>query len=490
MALEYTHKQAENRLKDIADEIERLSAKEALTEADEDYWGELVRESDEVFAYKRAKEREADREKVRALADGQPVEDRAGNVTRIVVERGDEDLVDRALPAGRSSKRFKNPWDLSEIRSGLSPDQFGSEVRARALDAVEVMPATTEKRRKAMTEMIERWDTKDGRLSSLAIGSSDETYVRAFGKLIGSNGSLGSLDHDEQAAVARAMSLTSNAGGYLVPFQLDPSVILTADGSFNEVRTIARKVVATSNTWNGVTSAGVTGSWDNEAVEVSDDAATFGAAPITICKEQIFVPISMEALADELNVAQEVADQIAFESDRLESVAFVTGSGTNQPQGIVTALSGGSSQVNTTTADTFGLVDLYGLDGALPARYRFRASWLAHRKIYNAVRQFDTSGGASLWVQLGADVPGLLIGKPAYEAEGMASAVSGTNAKILIFGDFSNYVIADRVGTTIEFIPQLFGASGRPTGQRGWFAYKRVGADSVNDGAFRMLNGQ
>ena len=34
--------------------------------------------------------------------------------------------------------------------------------------------------------MIERWDTKDGRISSLALNSSDETYVRAFGKLIGS----------------------------------------------------------------------------------------------------------------------------------------------------------------------------------------------------------------------------------------------------------------------------------------------------------------
>ena len=28
----------------------------------------------------------------------------------------------------------------------------------------------------------------------------------------------------------------------------------------------------------------------------------------------------------------------------------------------------------------------------------------------------------------------------------------------------------------------------RPSGQRGWYAHYRVGADSVNDGAFRMLN--
>jgi HK97 family phage major capsid protein len=146
--------------------------------------------------------------------------------------------------------------------------------------------------------------------------------------------------------------------------------------------------------------------------------------------------------------------------------------------------------VNTTTADTFGLVDLYALDEALPTRYRQNGAWLAHRKIYNATRQFDVSGGAPLWAQLAADVPAQLLGKPTAEAEAMASSASGTNAKFLVFRDWSNYVVADRVGTSIELVPHLFGASGRPTGQRGYFMYKRVGADSVSDGAFRALSGQ
>jgi len=58
-----------------------------------------------------------------------------------------------------------------------------------------------------------------------------------------------------------------------------------------------------------------------------------------------------------------------------------------------------------------------------------------------------------------------------------------------VYGDFSNYVIADRVGTTVEFIPHLFATgNNRPSGQRGWYAYFRAGADSVNDGAFQLLN--
>ena len=47
------------------------------------------------------------------------------------------------------------------------------------------------------------------------------------------------LDVDDRAALARvdefrAMSLTDSAGGYLIPFQLDPAVLITANGSVNQ----------------------------------------------------------------------------------------------------------------------------------------------------------------------------------------------------------------------------------------------------------------
>jgi predicted phage gp36 major capsid-like protein len=57
-----------------------------------------------------------------------------------------------------------------------------------------------------------------------------------------------------------------------------------------------------------------------------------------------------------------------------------------------------------------------------------------------------------------------------------------------VVGDFSNFVIAQRAGMTVELVPHLFGVTnGRPLGARGWFAYARHGFDSVNDAAFRLL---
>ncbi len=132
------------------------------------------------------------------------------------------------------------------------------------------------------------------------------------------------------------------------------------------------------------------------------------------------------------------------------------------------------------------------MDQALPARYRANASWVANRAIYNLVRQMDTSGGAQMWERIGADVPAMLLGRPALEAEDMDGAFSATataNNYVLAYGDLSNYVIADRVGMTVEFIPHLFATgNNRPSGSRGWYAYYRVGADVVNDGALRLLN--
>ena len=95
-----------------------------------------------------------------------------------------------------------------------------------------------------------------------------------------------------------------------------------------------------------------------------------------------------------------------------------------------------------------------------------------------------------MWTQLGGAIPERLLGRPAVESSYLDGTISGGSDNfILILGDFSNYVIADRIGMTVEFIPHLVHTtSHRPSGQRGIFAFFRSGADSVNDSAFALLN--
>ncbi|ART69115.1 phage major capsid protein [Mycobacterium dioxanotrophicus] len=478
MAVELTHKQALNREKDIQDELERLKAKKDKTPEDHAAVPTLLDEFRQVHAHRLDLEHDMALSEIRSATKVETADTADTGAQVVDAKRSGPEFI-----AGK----YRNPWDLSEVRYAGNRE---AELRGRALSAVEQMPFATDKVREAATKFVER-DGRDGKATELVLNTTSPLYSEAFTKVIRSNGQMAALNAEEQREITRAMSLTDTAGGFLVPFQLDPTVILTANGSVNQIRQISRVVTATGDVWNGISSAGVTGSWDGEAVEVSDDAPTLGQPSVPVYKFQVYVPVSHEIAMDAPGLANDIAQFIAFEKDAKEGIAFATGSGSGQPTGIVTALVASSPTVvvNSATTDTFALADVYALDSALPARYAANASWLAHRGTYNAMRRFDTNGGAALWGFLADGRKPELLGRPDYVSEAMDGVVNASQENYLLaFGDFQNYVIADRLGVTMSYIPHTFGANGRPTGQAGWHAWMRVGADSVNDAAFRLLN--
>lgn len=474
--------QLEGRMEEIAGLLERLHAHEEFTPEDQTRFDSLSAEFRTLEKARNEKRRQIVLDAV------------AGNLKDTVVTRGDNprpvDTDDDPLgePGSIGGEfRGRNPFDVSEMRTfGRSREDIGGELRARAFAAIEQMQGTSDRTREVMTDIINRWDTVDGKLAQLALATGSPLYLRAFQKALTGNTHL--CSPEEREALTRAQTLTDNAGGYAIPFQLDPTIIITSAGTYNGIRAAARKVVATGDVWNGVSAAAVSWSWDAEAAEVSDDAVTFAGPAITVHKAAGFVPFSLEVYQDIPNVSAEFGRLLAFGKETLENTAFTTGSGSGQPFGIVTAVSA-ASPVAATSATALVIGDLYALDEALPARHRMRASWLGSRTIYNDIRGFDTAGGAGLWVRIGDDQPQQLIGRPAYESEAMDSSMLTTTTDFtLVFGDFENYVIADRIGASVEYIPHLFGTTNnRPTGQRGLYAWYRVGADSVNDNAFRIL---
>ena len=82
---------------------------------------------------------------------------------------------------------------------------------------------------------------------------------------------------------------------------------------------------------------------------------------------------------------------------------------------------------------------------------------------------------------------GACFGRPTYEWSTLVATTS-TGSKIMPAGDFKQgFTIADRIGMSTDVIPHLFGASLRPTGQRGFFARWRTGSAVVNASALRYL---
>lgn len=488
-----THSQSIKRLDEIHARMEELGELNDLTDDEQREFDGLGDEFRSIDEHRRRIERAAKLAEVRtgaAQVPGRRLRVESGSSQG---SRGDYDRDAILEPDSIEDCRFRNPWDLSEVRTyGRDRGEVNAELRSRALSAIEKIKGTSDAVRQAATTIIEEYD-EGGKLARQCLLTSSPAYTRAWSKLaVNPHGAM--LTQEEQRAVeeVRAMSLTDAAGGYLVPFQLDPTVIITSAGSRNDIRSFARTVVATGDVWNGVSSGAVSWSWDAEGAEVSDDTTTFGQPTVAVHKAAGFVPISIEALQDEANVTAEVARLLAFGKDTLEATAFITGSGNGQPYGIVTALDGTSAEISPATAETFALADVYGTYDALPSRHRASASWLANNLIYSKIRQFDQYGGGGLWTTLGNGTPPQLLGRPHGEAEAMDGTINPAATAdnfILAFGDFSNYVIADRVGMSVEFIPHLFHTSNnRPSGSRGWYAHYRVGANVVDAGAFKLLN--
>lgn len=424
-------------------------------------------------------------EKRAALAK---IEERHAELERLAAEKP-ANIVPGSFHAPAVHTRNEVP-SLNDLSFFATP----GEVRDAAMRSIERSGKIGDDERGLAEATLARAETPDGRVARHIIATGAPEYRSAWSKLIQPGGAALLTDAEARAVEAvRAASLTGNAGGFAVPFTLDPTVIYTGDGAANPFRQISRVVQVATDDWNGVSSAGITVSWDGEAGEVSDDAPTLAQPSITTRKAQGFVPFSIEIGQDWPGMEAEIRRMFQKSKDVAEATVFATGaSGSNQPIGIVTALAGGSSEITEASSETFTVADLYALENALPPEYEAGASWLANKAIYNLIRQFDNNGGADLWTTLGAGQPGDLLGYPARRASAMDAsfnAAATANNYLIILGDFSNYVIVDRVGLSVELVPHLFATNAnRPNGQRGLYAYWRVGADSVNDNAFRMLN--
>jgi HK97 family phage major capsid protein len=240
-----------------------------------------------------------------------------------------------------------------------------------------------------------------------------------------------------------------------------------------------------------VTSAGVTAEWKAEAAEVSDASPTLGQASIPVHKGDAWIPFSFEVGGDAANFAAEMANLLVDAKQRLEAAAFITGTGVGQPAGLITAAVAAGKTVASATADTYAVADVYALKRALPARWRARAAWLGSEDVFDLTRQFATGTGPqnAFWADFGGATPDRLLGRPVYESSAMdGSVTAAANNYLLAYGDLKQYYVVDRVGTTIELVPHLMGANGRPTGQRGLLLWFRTGGQLVVPDAVRVLN--
>jgi HK97 family phage major capsid protein len=190
---------------------------------------------------------------------------------------------------------------------------------------------------------------------------------------------------------------------------------------------------------------------------------TFAKMTLSAYKYGELVKVASEVLQDSgIDIAAFLGRDIGRALSRKIDVDLVTGAGSTNPQGLMTAVTVGANGTVSTGGTTTGLLTygslvavVYGVNDAY--RQSPSAGWLMHDLTAGAIRQMrDGAGGtlgAALWQpslfqgMMGGQ-PDKLLGFPVFTDPNVASIAS--NAKILAFGDFSAYYLRTVGNPVIE----------------------------------------
>lgn len=383
-----------------------------------------------------------------------------------------------------------NIYAVEEYRNvSSSPEQEKRALNEGAMRAVEIANFPHERadeaaNKKHISELLA--SDEDGRLARHILSTGNPTYQRAFGKTLAGR----MLSTEEQRAIMTVGTTTT--GGFAIPFHFDPTLILTSDGNVNPLRQMARveRITGAGNTWKGVSTAGITITrGPAEMQPVTPTEVTLAQPEVTVQPVKVEIQFSIEADEDWPGLQTQLARVLQDAKDDEEANSFVNGVGTTVfPAGVVETLDA-SSEVGT-TGDGLDVSDLYRLEGALGSRYTARAQFLAHRAVYAAIRQFSVgaTGEGSVWVRgLAAGDPPSLLGYPARQISTMEADYTTDGNRVVLFGDFNNFLIVDKVGMTIEIDPHVRDGNGKWVGARALLAHYRNSSVILNHNAFRVL---
>jgi HK97 family phage major capsid protein len=173
---------------------------------------------------------------------------------------------------------------------------------------------------------------------------------------------------------------------------------------------------------------------------LADSEPTYSSITLGAYKYGLLIPVANELIADAgFDISAHLAEQAGNGLGFAVNAALTTGTGSSQPNGVVTAagsgVTGGTGVTGGFTADN--LIDLqYTLDGA--ARRLPGVAYMAAGATIGAMRKLKDDAGQYLY-QVNVGQPDSFAGYSVIENPGMA-AVS-TDAKSVLFGHMPSYKV-------------------------------------------------
>ena len=323
---------------------------------------------------------------------------------------------------------------------------------------------------------------------------ADPEYTGMFAKFMRTGDDEAPLKAAQRTGVRAAMSEgTSADGGYTTPIEWDRSIT----GRLKLISPIRQYAQVQSITKLGFiklfTDRTVGSGWVGEvAARPATTTPQFTALSFSLGEIYANAAASQDLLDDsETNMDSWLTGEIDTEFSRQEGIAFLSGSGTNQPFGLLTHVTGGTNAarhpwgaITSTASGGVGVITsdaIVSLQYALPAIYTPNARFFMNRSSFGAIRKLKDGQGNYLWQpSFQAGVPATLGGYEVIDVPDMPNVATSNVA--IAFGDMAQtYLVIDRMGVRILRDPY----TNKP--YIAFYVTKRVGGGVVNPDAMKVM---
>ena len=249
---------------------------------------------------------------------------------------------------------------------------------------------------------------------------------------------------------------TLTEGGYTVPDEFERQLI---DGLNDE--NIMRGLVHIIRTGSGqhkipVVASHGAGSWveEEQTIPESDDA--FTQVTLSAHKFATMIRVSRELLNDSaFDIAGYIALEFVRRAGAAEEDAIINGDGSHKPIGLLHATLGAQVGVTAASASAITSDELIDLQHSLKSSYRRKACWIMNDATISALRKLKDGQGQYIWqpgIKEGA--PDMLFNQRVLMSNYMPLIGSGN--KVILYGDYSYYWLAEREGRTLERLNELY----------------------------------
>lgn len=291
----------------------------------------------------------------------------------------------------------------------------------------------------------------------------------------------------EQRGTSSQIAGTTTLGGYTIPTgflpELEKTMLYYADlmGVCKVIYTDSGNNLPMPTANDTGTSAILTA----ESANMTVADVTFGQFSLDAYSFTSLVKFSAQLLQDSaFDMVAVLTEMFGERFGRAMTTYCTTGSGSSQPNGLVTASALGKTAASTTVWTRSELLDLiHSVDRAYrnspSARLMFHDTTL--KKI--AQLEIGTGDARPLWQ------PSIIAGQPdkvegyEYVVNNAMSATYTAANKLILFGDFSKYYIRIVKGLEIKTLSELFALNN----EVGLAGFQRWDADLTNSAAMKHL---